>query len=96
MSAPEKRAHRIARHLADYMLVWAGGGGDDLAKSPHMARIGNSVFHDICSEPTCAEFGFYEGGVPTPMMKESILYGPKIIQTATLETALPALTCFER
>jgi dolichyl-diphosphooligosaccharide--protein glycosyltransferase len=74
MSAPEKRAHRIARHLADYMLVWAGGGGDDLAKSPHMARIGNSVFHDICSEPTCSEFGFYQGGVPTPMMKESILY----------------------
>jgi dolichyl-diphosphooligosaccharide---protein glycosyltransferase len=23
--------------------VWTGGGGDDLAKSPHMARIGNSV-----------------------------------------------------
>jgi len=74
LSAPEKRAHRIARHLADYVLVWAGGGGDDLAKSPHMARIGNSVFHDICSEPTCSEFGFYQGGVPTPMMKESILY----------------------
>eukprot|EP00040_Diaphanoeca_grandis_P005759 m.34370 g.34370 ORF g.34370 m.34370 type:complete len:990 (-) comp16967_c1_seq1:270-3239(-) len=74
MSAPEKRAHRIARHLADYVLVWAGGGGDDLAKSPHMARIGNSVFHDICSEPTCSEFGFYQGGIPTPMMKESLLY----------------------
>jgi dolichyl-diphosphooligosaccharide---protein glycosyltransferase len=27
----------IARHLADYVLVWAGGGGDDLAKSPHLA-----------------------------------------------------------
>lgn len=62
LSANEKRAHRIARHLADYVLVWAGGGGDDLAKSPHMARIGNSVFHDICSEPTCSEFGFYQGG----------------------------------
>ena len=62
LSAPEKRAHSIARHLADYVLVWAGGGGDDLAKSPHMARIGNSVYHDICQEPTCSEFGFYRGG----------------------------------
>merc|ERR1712086_587996 len=32
MSGTEKKSHRIARHLADYMLVWAGGGGDDLAK----------------------------------------------------------------
>ena len=74
LSAPEKRAHKIARHLADYVLVWAGGGGDDLAKSPHMARIGNSVYHDICAEPTCSEFGFYRGGVPTPMMRKSLLY----------------------
>jgi dolichyl-diphosphooligosaccharide--protein glycosyltransferase len=74
LSAPEKRAHKIARHLADYVLVWAGGGGDDLAKSPHMARIGNSVYHDICAEPTCSEFGFYRGGMPTPMMRKSLLY----------------------
>lgn len=74
LSANEKRAHRIARHLADYVLVWAGGGGDDLAKSPHMARIGNSVFHDICDEPTCSEFGFEHGGKPTPMMAKSLLY----------------------
>ena len=74
LSAPEKRAHKIARHLADYVLVWAGGGGDDLAKSPHMARIGNSVYHDICHEPTCSEFGFYRGGIPTPMMRKSLLY----------------------
>lgn len=26
------KAHKLARHLADYVLVWAGGGGDDLAK----------------------------------------------------------------
>jgi len=74
LSANEDKAHRIARHLADYVLVWAGGGGDDLAKSPHMARIGNSVYHDICPEPTCSQFGFYQGGVPTPMMSECILY----------------------
>eukprot|EP00912_Choanoflagellata_sp_UC4_P001252 UC4_evm1s779 len=75
LSASEKKAHRIARHLADYVLVWAGGGGDDLAKSPHMARIGNSVYHDICpGDPTCSQFGFYQGGRPTPMMAESLLY----------------------
>ena len=75
LTAPEKRAHNIVKHLADYVLIWTGGGGDDLAKSPHMARIGNSVFSDICpNDPTCAQFGFYQGGVPTPMMAESLLY----------------------
>lgn len=59
LTAPEKDAHRIARHLADYVLVWAGGGGDDVAKSPHLRRIANSVYRGLCSEPTCREFGFY-------------------------------------
>jgi len=71
----EKESHRIARHLADYVLVWAGGGGDDLAKSPHMARIGNSVYPEMCpNDPTCSNFGFYKGGIPTNSMKESLLY----------------------
>jgi len=75
LTAPQEEAHSYARHLADYVLVWAGGGGDDLAKSPHMARIGNSVFRDICpGDPTCSKFGFYQGGQPTPMMEECLLY----------------------
>jgi len=75
LSGSEEDSHKIARHLADYVLVWAGGGGDDLAKSPHMARIGNSVYHDICpGDPTCAGFGFYQGGHPTPMMEKCLLY----------------------
>ena len=40
-----------------------------------MARIGNSVYHDICpGDPTCSQFGFYQGGQPTPMMEKSLLY----------------------
>eukprot|EP00451_Oxyrrhis_marina_P032806 CAMPEP_0204359156 /NCGR_PEP_ID=MMETSP0469-20131031/37040_1 /ASSEMBLY_ACC=CAM_ASM_000384 /TAXON_ID=2969 /ORGANISM="Oxyrrhis marina" /LENGTH=833 /DNA_ID=CAMNT_0051347139 /DNA_START=15 /DNA_END=2516 /DNA_ORIENTATION=- len=76
LTAPEQRAWNAIRHLADYVLVWAGGHGDDLAKSPHMARIGNSVFPDICGDddPTCSKFGFYQGGEPTPMMAKSLLY----------------------
>ena len=75
LTSGEEEAHGYARHLADYVLVWAGGGGDDLAKSPHMARIGNSVYHDICpGDPTCSSFGFYQGGVPTPMMEKCLLY----------------------
>ena len=51
-------AYSIARHLADYVLVWAGGGGDDLAKSPHLARITNSVYRDFCpGDPACTSFG---------------------------------------
>merc|ERR1712232_1478643 len=31
LTNPEKKAHNIIRHLADYVLVWAGNQGDDLA-----------------------------------------------------------------
>jgi len=75
LTAPEDEAHAYARHLADYVLVWAGGGGDDLAKSPHLARIGNSVFHGHCgTDPTCSNFGFYQDRSPTPMMAKSLLF----------------------
>jgi dolichyl-diphosphooligosaccharide--protein glycosyltransferase len=54
-----EEGYQIARHLADYVLVWGGGGGDDLAKSPHLARIANSVYRDHCpGDPTCRAFGF--------------------------------------
>merc|ERR1711998_303417 len=29
LSAPEADAHTLVRHLADYVLIWSGGGGDD-------------------------------------------------------------------
>jgi len=75
LTNPEKKAHNIIRHLADYVLVWAGGGGDDLAKSPHMARIANSVYPDLCpDDPTCSAFGMDQNGNPTDMMKDSLLY----------------------
>ena len=75
LTSNQVKAHKIVKHLADYVLIWAGGGGDDLAKSPHMARIGNSVYRDICpNDPTCSKFGFYGRGQPTPMMRDSLLY----------------------
>ena len=74
LTAPEEEAHSLARHIADYVLVWAGGGGDDLAKSPHLARIGNSVYPGHCSDPTCSMFGFHQDRSPTPMMANSLLY----------------------
>jgi len=76
LTSPEKRAWNAIRHWADYVLVWAGGGGDDLAKSPHLARIGNSVFPDHCGDddPKCHKFSFYSDNSPTPMMARSLLY----------------------
>jgi len=76
LTSPEKKAHNTIRHWADYVLVWAGGRGDDLAKSPHLARIGNSVFPDHCGDddPKCSKFGFNSGGKPTKMMAQSLLY----------------------
>lgn len=74
LTSPEKDAHRIARHLADYVLVWAGGGGDDLAKSPHLRRIGNSIYRHMCpGDPTCRSFGFINGQ-PSESMAASLLY----------------------
>jgi len=76
MTSTEKRSWNAMRHLADYALVWAGGQGDDMGKSPHLARIGNSVFPDHCGDddPLCQKFSFYQDGSPTPMMAASFLY----------------------
>jgi len=76
LTSEVKRAHNAIKHLADYVLVWGGGQRDDLGKSPHLARIGNSVFPDHCGDddPKCNKFGFYSNKVPTPMMEKSLLY----------------------
>lgn len=76
LTSNEAKSHKAMRHMADYVLVWAGGQGDDMAKSPHLARIGNSVFPDHCGDedPLCHKFSFYADGEPTPMMAKSFLY----------------------
>merc|ERR1711988_856657 len=75
LTSPVTEAHRSIRHIADYVLVWAGGGSDDMAKSPHLARIANSIFDDVCpGDPLCTRFGFDRQGNPTKMMGKSLLY----------------------
>lgn len=76
LTSNQRRSHNAMKHLADYALVWAGGQGDDLGKSPHLARIGNSVFPDHCGDddPLCNKFSFFRDGTPTDMMRESFLY----------------------
>ncbi|KAL7546556.1 hypothetical protein ACHAWF_009882 [Thalassiosira exigua] len=70
-----EEGYQIARHLADYVLIWGGGGGDDLAKSPHLARIANSVYRDHCpGDVTCRAFGADRKGTPSAMMERSFLY----------------------
>jgi dolichyl-diphosphooligosaccharide--protein glycosyltransferase len=70
----EKKGWQIARHLADYLLIWttryAGMYGDDIAKSPHMARIAGSVYSDI--DPS--EFYVDQYGQPSRMMEDSVLW----------------------
>jgi dolichyl-diphosphooligosaccharide--protein glycosyltransferase len=88
----EEHAYDIAKHLADYVLVWstsfAGMRGDDLAKMPHMARIAGSVFDDINGA------GYYLQGQdnPSPLMGESLLYK---LHSAGIKDDVPMPTLFE-
>lgn len=76
LSSPSSEAHKIARHLADYVLVWAGGGGkDDVGKSKHMARIANSVYPGHCNEEDCDLYGVFPDGKPSKMMEASLMLG---------------------
>eukprot|EP01043_Picozoa_sp_COSAG02_P026499 COSAG02_NODE_1529_length_12087_cov_326.174258_4_plen_997_part_00 len=74
LTSTQSESHKIVRHMADYVLAWstshAGMMGDDIAKSPHMARIGGSVYKDINPD----EWGQDHYGRPSKKMRESLLY----------------------
>ena len=74
LTSSQTESHKIVRHMADYVLAWstshAGMMGDDIAKSPHMARIGGSVYKDINPD----EWGQDHYGRPSKKMRESLLY----------------------
>jgi dolichyl-diphosphooligosaccharide--protein glycosyltransferase len=77
LTATEEKAHRVIRHLADYVLVWSGGGADDMAKSPHLFRIGKSIGHDtgtVDMHEIQSKFGVDQYGRPTPLMAQSLLF----------------------
>lgn len=76
LTGPEKQSYEVIRHLADYVLIWAGDNGDDIAKSPHMARIATSVYHDGCpGDPLCTQFHLNrQTREPSEMMKGSLLW----------------------
>ena len=62
----------LTSHL---FIVCLNKGGDDLAKSPHLARIANSVYRDMCpGDPTCSKFGVMGNQQPSPMMSASLLF----------------------
>mmetsp|Transcript_24377 Transcript_24377/g.47951 ORF Transcript_24377/g.47951 Transcript_24377/m.47951 type:complete len:781 (+) Transcript_24377:52-2394(+) len=71
--SPEARAHSMIKHLADYVLIWTGGNGDDLDKSIHLARIGNSVYSGLCGDAVCSDFARTKDGA-TPRMADSLIY----------------------
>ncbi|CAK9002974.1 unnamed protein product [Durusdinium trenchii] len=76
LTGPERQAHEVIRHLADYVLIWAGDYGDDIAKSSHMARIAASVYEDVCpGDPLCSKFHRNrQTGEPSEMMSRSLLW----------------------
>ena len=76
LTLPINEAHRIIRHLADYVLIWAGDAGPDLRKSYHIIRITKSVFPNICKDPGCSDFTFINNdhSRPTLRMNHSVLY----------------------
>eukprot|EP00727_Mastigamoeba_balamuthi_P001612 m51a1_g11448 putative oligosaccharyl transferase-like protein (800) ;mRNA; f:8265-10976 len=76
MTAPEHKGWKLARRIADYVLVWAGHHRDDISKSRHLARIGASVYDDVCpkNDPLCHSFSVDGEGRPTKSMAESMLF----------------------
>lgn len=86
LTSSERDGHRVARHLADYILVWTGGGGDDLAKSPHLIRIANSVYRGLCSEPTCREFGYYVSIIIALSLVPEMTHSSSITSQAIIRT----------
>jgi len=95
LTSDEETSHAITRHLADYVLLWttryAVMFSDDLAKSPHMARIGASVYADRIG---CGASEFYmdREGKPSACMAASILYR---MHSYRFDPSQPALTKFE-
>ena len=92
LSAPEDEAQD--RSPPGRLHSRSGGRlGDDL-QSPHMARIGNSVFLDICpDDPTCSKFGFYQGDPhaddgEVPALQDGAVW----YETGRLDGASPART----
>ena len=83
LTSDEEKAHKVIRHLADYVLVWAGGGGDDMAKSPHLFRIGASIGSGrskaVDMNKITSTFGVDKHGRPTPKMAASLLF--KLVST---------------
>ena len=77
LTAPEDEAYDVIRHLADYVLVWTGGGSDDMAKSPHLFRIGASIGQKggtVDMMEIQRKFGVDRQGRPSPMMANSLLF----------------------
>jgi dolichyl-diphosphooligosaccharide--protein glycosyltransferase len=72
--SPEEEAHKSARHLADYVLVWTtryvGMYGDDLAKMPHLANIAGSVYKEI----NPSDYYPDQNGGFSAVAKNSLLY----------------------
>lgn len=53
LTTNQEDGYQIARLLADYILI----EDDDLQKSPHIAKIANSVYSTICpNDPTCSNY----------------------------------------
>jgi dolichyl-diphosphooligosaccharide--protein glycosyltransferase len=52
------------------LTLASGMMGDDLAKSPHMANIGGSVYHDVPREGYWVD----REDNPSPLMRQSLLY----------------------
>eukprot|EP00927_Polykrikos_kofoidii_P023245 TRINITY_DN21477_c0_g1_i1.p1 TRINITY_DN21477_c0_g1~~TRINITY_DN21477_c0_g1_i1.p1 ORF type:complete len:1391 (-),score=209.07 TRINITY_DN21477_c0_g1_i1:87-4259(-) len=71
LTSPLDEAHRLTRHLADYILVWVD---HDLGKAHHMAKTADVVYPGHCPETSCEEYGVRVDGKPAPMMATSLMY----------------------
>ena len=75
LTSSEEEGYQMARHVADYVMVYRIEPMDDFAKLPKIGEIANSFFKDTCpNDPTCSVFSKQKAdGAPVDRINNSLL-----------------------
>ena len=69
--------HSVVKHLADYIITWVNGNGEDLAKLGVIASVANDTYPFVCgADAKCMKYHVPEerSRVISPWIKSSLVY----------------------